>query len=549
MTDKCAATNCSISTFKATGSVQSSAMSRSRHIARCDITSLKLVFANWVCDWHAGVRSEAGTGATMTLSAAVEYNGVNYPVRWSGSSNVAIPDGTTSAESDAVTVTIPNGAAFFVRSYYQIPGNVVICDTGTGVNAALSPAASGGDEANGEKLYVGGTTQVSGTGGLAANGTQAVGLCFRPVAITSPSATKAWLLLGDSRQQGYSDAYTGTSSDKGQLARSVGPYSGYCNAGVPSDSASIFVSSHAKRVGLAPYFTHVVCEYGTNDTATRTATQIQNDLTAIASYFAIPVYQTTFGPRTTSTDAWATTANQTAYAQNSVKNTVNAAIRAGLSGMAGHFEIADIVESARDSGKWAVNGSANYFTNDGIHEVNTANIAIAALAVPGTPEIGAATVVDEAHVSVTFTPGAAAYASITRYVVRSDVDGFSASGSGSPIVMPSDFVPSRTYQFSVTAETVIGPSAASAFSNAVIPNPAVDGGFNVLQEDDAAILQEDGTSTIQAERPTSTGFDILQEDLTAIRQEDLASHIQLEHRPSVERGMRGVLRGVFVGGF
>jgi hypothetical protein len=97
----------------------------------------------------------------------------------------------------------------------------------------------------------------------------------------------------------------------------------------------------------------------------------------------------TIGPRTTSTDGWRTTANQTIDAtHNGVRVPYNnwlrdgapinastfAAVAVGGSGVrigqAGHpvaalFEFADIVESARDSGKWAPPGGRSFTVTTG----------------------------------------------------------------------------------------------------------------------------------------------------------------------------------------
>lgn len=96
-----------------------------------------------------------------------------------------------------------------------------------------------------------------------------------------------------------------------------------------------------------------------------------------------------------------------------------------------------------------------------------------ALAVPGAPTIGTATIVDTTHVSVAFTaPVSDGGDEITRYTVTSSVGGFTASGTnGSPIVVSGAFVKATGYTFTVKAHNSIGDSAASAASNSVTPNP------------------------------------------------------------------------------
>ena len=84
------------------------------------------------------------------------------------------------------------------------------------------------------------------------------------------------------------------------------------------------------------------------------------------------MYQSTVTPFTSSSDGWASTANQTASAGSTERITFNDAVRAGISGLLGYFEVADQVESARNSQKWKVPG----YTTDGIHATNTGYLAI-----------------------------------------------------------------------------------------------------------------------------------------------------------------------------
>lgn len=52
-----------------------------------------------------------------------------------------------------------------------------------------------------------------------------------------------------------------------------------------------------------------------------------------------------------------------------VGTTAAGTLRAGDAGhpLVGYFETADAVETARNSGKWKVDGTANKYTSDGVH--------------------------------------------------------------------------------------------------------------------------------------------------------------------------------------
>jgi hypothetical protein len=163
-------------------------------------------------------------------------------------------------------------------------------------------------------------------------------------------------------------------------------------------------SIEARRNDVYPLladFDNVVEGYGTNDrSSNRTAIQIKNDRLTIwsqiiALYPDIRIIAATIAPRTTSTDAWATTVNQTVTTGEAIRLDVNTWLRGGapidpiaktvvsvgtsgalLAGQVGHplhsiFELADVIESVRDSGLWAPGT-----TTDGIHPGTTARATI-----------------------------------------------------------------------------------------------------------------------------------------------------------------------------
>ena len=93
------------------------------------------------------------------------------------------------------------------------------------------------------------------------------------------------------------------------------------------------------------------------------------------------VYPVTLMPITTSTDGWATTANQSIEAYESIRTGYNDWLRANLATLPidGYFETANAVETAQDSGLWKVNGTAYAYTIDGVHPVSTGISAAAAV--------------------------------------------------------------------------------------------------------------------------------------------------------------------------
>lgn len=94
-----------------------------------------------------------------------------------------------------------------------------------------------------------------------------------------------------------------------------------------------------------------------------------------------PVFLRTCEPYATSTDSYATTANQTKFldaTREGIRTAWNDKVRSGtLVGMTDFFDTADQVESARNSGLWRA-GTVPLVGADGLHAVQAGEMAIAA---------------------------------------------------------------------------------------------------------------------------------------------------------------------------
>lgn len=334
---------------------QQQIMSRSLHRMQEDVSWVQLVFPCWQ-------DNEQVVGANATITASVEYPaGVFTQATFAGSASGTILDGN-HATTDRVYVNIPSGVDFFVRSYFtNSVGIVYNARAGlTTLGEAATYAASGVVDQT-----MSGT--VSATGGASGN------ILYGPIAIVSHSKRKSVALIGDSRVQGPNDTVNATAQHHiGEQARSFGDSYAYMNLGVSGTRASQFASNTSKVVQLAKaYATHVVGNFGINDIGSQTAAQCLANVQMVRTLIGLPYFHTTVAPRSTSTDAWATTVNQTTHATNAVRLTLNGLLRAVPAGFSGVFELADVVESARDSGLWKVN-----YTADGLHENQAAFEAI-----------------------------------------------------------------------------------------------------------------------------------------------------------------------------
>jgi len=227
--------------------------------------------------------------------------------------------------------------------------------------------------------------------------TSVSGNAYGPIAtlaLTNRADLDVIALIGDSITAGTGAAVPSAMNSFSRLAATakgkVSVNVGYAGSASSSGSSLGFRQRSAAITGC----THSIEMYGTNDFATATLAQIQARL--ILNWRAraaqgIRAYACTLVPRVTSTDLYATTANQTDTTGNTtVRAPVNDWLRAGAPmstalvavaagtagaitfGQAGHpaigyFETADAVESARNSGTWKVDGTANKYTSDGIH--------------------------------------------------------------------------------------------------------------------------------------------------------------------------------------
>jgi lysophospholipase L1-like esterase len=141
----------------------------------------------------------------------------------------------------------------------------------------------------------------------------------------------------------------------------------YAKAGIAAQGVA---AAHQRGFPLLQGLTHALVLLGTNDYQNRSTTQLQADLTTIWTALAnrgMKVYAGTLVPGTNTTDSWATTANQAPKTGDSTRIAVNDWIRSKPAPLTGFFDFADVCETARNSGLWKVNGTANYATSDGIH--------------------------------------------------------------------------------------------------------------------------------------------------------------------------------------
>lgn len=345
------ATRCRISTSFYNGNKQM--MATSRHVCRDDVSSLQLVFANWYVD-NNGV--EQAPGASATITASIEFPiGVLTQVKFSASASGTIADGSNLV-SDAVSVKIPKGAIFWIRSYYTNTAGVIfhtLRDNFGGEASNTGPS---------------GITDQTMSGSVVSSVPTATG-SYCPVAIIGTTTVPSVILIGDSRVEHGTDIMN-AAGYIGNLERSIAPLCATINCGKGGEGPGTVKTNMTRRAALGnSYCKYAIIQEGINDInlLSIAGATVAASIATMVGQFTIPTYTATIEPVSTSSDNWATVANQTTMANEAQRVILNNAIRSGISGAAGYFEIADFFEPSRNSGKWKADGTAYGYTGNGGH--------------------------------------------------------------------------------------------------------------------------------------------------------------------------------------
>jgi hypothetical protein len=347
-------------------------------VSACDV---QLVFGNYTMSASNPKTDTDGT-TSVTFGAAVkDASGKVYQVTFRGAKLYTLAPGGTVA-CDPLPIEVTKGQTIYARVFMS-SGSFFINRSPTG------NTSDGGFTA---------TTDLTGTGSGAV--TTAFAFGYAPSAIIgTPLATvgtpKAVIIQGDSIAAGSTDGknvqdgYYPTApwlAGGGYLMRALSGNAGVVSVATPGDKMTEFLANdgHFRRGGFTQYAKYAVIEYGVNDISSgRTAAQLEQDLlTQATRNLARGIVKniiTTNTPETSSTDRWATIGNQTVSSSSGetqriayntwvrafgpIDPTTLAPVAVGTSGallfgqglhpIGGFVEVADVVESARNSGKWA----------------------------------------------------------------------------------------------------------------------------------------------------------------------------------------------------
>jgi hypothetical protein len=336
-------------------------MTRKAHYTRGGISQIAAVWPGYyVAASTTGNLGQELTSGNYSASSWVEYPAGTYTQM----DNATPVVGGTNTVGTSLNISIPAGAKFWIWSY-MYGGTFPYYNNNIQINSCMFS-----DEYC--NLNTSGVASTPGT--LTDN--QSHRTYAGPIALIGPRTGDCVAIVGDSRAVGSRDVVD-SSYDVGNVARSIGPTYDYVNLGCSGDRAASFVFNHTLRGALVnSYATIVIDQYGQNDVHQlgSTVAQLNAYKARIQAMFRNKRYVgVTIEPTTTSSDSWASLAAQTLDTAPFNANRLNFNDALRLSGTP-YLELASTVESSLDSGKWIVNGVANYATPDGIHATQAGSL-------------------------------------------------------------------------------------------------------------------------------------------------------------------------------
>jgi lysophospholipase L1-like esterase len=347
-----------------------------RHKMAAAVADVRLVYAN-ISNGNAGPND-------INVKASVDVSGVLLPVYFRGQRTATVAPGAYLI-SDPVALPPSVIAGFILRT------RTFVSVAASGQKWPLGIVTANTDN---EGVVAGSDVTDSGTI------TNAFANAFGPMAIigatTTPQPSVA--IIGDSISDGQGDASSyGAGTDPGFIQRALFNASiGYVPTGKPGERADQFVqtANFSRRFPVVAAATDGVIQYGINDVnaAIPLSTMQMNALTLwmATAGRGLRAWQTTITPSSTSSNTVPAVndANRTGFndwirdgapIDSSTKTAVavgtTGALRAGSTGhpLSGYFEIADIAETARNSGIWK-----DTYSSDGTHPVQAGAIALSA---------------------------------------------------------------------------------------------------------------------------------------------------------------------------
>jgi lysophospholipase L1-like esterase len=349
------------------------------------VSNLRLVYCNRY-SLGSGIGEldfiNGGTQAAYQLEASIASGSVVSPATFRGALRPTLDSGASLTVSDPIGAIVAAGATLQVRTGAIVSaGGSVPATLPTVSNFSKAKSAAGSSQ-----VYTASAFATPGGGSVSTYGVAPVAVLGIPD--QRHVSVFAW---GDSITYGLSDGTGSAAGSYGWLERGLESVNGTTipsvNCSRHGETSIVYVDGTSiARTALMEYATHAVFGHGSNNIALGGALPtVQGHCQAIwaqARRMGLKVYHMTLIPRTTSTDAWATAANQTpasGFAAGDKRDQFNSWLRAqaAASVIDGVIDVAAMVEDSANPGKWRTDAGA--LTGDGIHP-NSAGHALMAAA-------------------------------------------------------------------------------------------------------------------------------------------------------------------------
>lgn len=301
--------------------------SRQPYIIGQDATSLVFSANNWLFGTTA---EENNLNSITIVEAALETSSATYPIYWGGNRSVFLAAGDNNVQSDPLAASTLGLAKFSRDEQYWIKMIISVPNSADSVPYSSMQAA---DRTGGQTLWYLSSTvtlDVDATGTFPTANTESRSQGFRLLMLGYPVVDSAsFLTIGDSIAVGIGDATQNGGIGRGFIQRAM------CNVASGSGPNTVPVDSYAHmnfgRSGIAilafnngtkwksflPYARVAIDQILTNNVTGTSVATLQGYETTLWGIFRSAGYQkimrTELLVRTSSTDNYATTANQTPF--------------------------------------------------------------------------------------------------------------------------------------------------------------------------------------------------------------------------------------------
>lgn len=345
------------------GSSVETATTRVRHVVTETCLGVHLVVTGWA-------NAEQPQAQAGTVKAALQIGGsaVIHPVHFGGERTKVVQPGVM-VRSDPLGLVLAKGDVLWVRISRTIPtgGNWT-------ANVALRSAEGEGS--------VDSDAVDTGTITVTTSDAQPAWTALSVVS-AAPSVGRSVAIFGDSISNGVGES---VPEDGGYMIRAMPSGVGVLRLNNGGATAREYVdngtsaTSGRRRLPLAASCRYAWVEFGVNDLNTGSSIdQVKSNLLKLWRTLAaagMTIYQSTLTPWASTTDGFTTVAGQSPYSRHTERLAINDWIRTTPAPLTGYLEVADAVESSRNSGVWAVGAAP--LTADGVHPSTEGHQRIAA---------------------------------------------------------------------------------------------------------------------------------------------------------------------------